>query len=1152
MKKVVFSIVIFFFSINILFSQNIEMTKNGRLIHLESKSIQGLNTNLIYTVVADKNGFIWIHSKLGINRFNGRKFETIGWELGIPKKEHLFRDDLGNVWFIDRREAIKYNGKSYEIFNFPDSVYDKTDPETIISTIQGNNPGDFLVSLHSFVKKTATFMIKFCAEKISVIDLSLYKLPSYPVVLSLGAEETIWIYCKEMDYRAKRFFVFKNENLRLLKIDKKLTVTENRKVIKDDFGDLISIQQSGKKTYFFFKNKILLYSNRVGFSEKDNLIKKRRYAVSDAVRLGEKIFVTIKRKNSGVKSLLQIESGRWKEVVLLPDNFYLEQIYVKNKELFIFEKWQQEAKLFKFEKNRWVFIDKIPFPGEIHPVEGSDFHFIESLLPRPRTSLYSTNLRRALKNPFNLLVADISLGKQGNIWIRFIDQENRINNNFLPSGIACWDGVTLQKYSTQNGLLSNQVNNIFCDSSGNVWALSHKGISLGQKKNNSFSFKVIYRSTNFIAFDRHLEVKPGMNFFWKHHPPGVDKSIKSEKTTLLGFVRNEHFQNLNLPEATDPVKIISLNLFYTTSGKLLLTIVQSPKNIISNYFYNLESNQWANASDAYKNLIAIGKSDQYDYYLQPKSKKIISYKESFKEVRGVKDTTIFNLKNGLPGAFFETKYGLIFQGEKLTKIKGNNVEAISVSADIEHFYVRDFFKYLGGYIFISWLDDHYFFDGTGLYPISKDEDYILSDKNENLFLCRGNWGIGSASEFFTEELSDFLPGVYISSIQTDSAFYHLSDSLYLAYGENYITINTGVKDYYHPFSVYYSYFLEGFDKRWSDFENNSVIRYKNLPEGKYRLNINTFNFTGQSYHYKSDEFTILPPWYRSTGAYSFFCFLFFGIILSMFAIQRRILRNRHEYTRQRDELEFGRSVQLSMLPDHAMIISDFQIYGDMQTASEVGGDFYDFLTLDDKTVAISVGDATGHGVGAGMMVGMAKSAVTQALTSIEGDIEPAHVLIQINKTLGYAMKTRGLGMCFSLAIIDVETGMVKLASSGLPFPYHYQTARTEIQALRMTGPPLGLISEFPFEQKEIVMEEGDSLIFLSDGYPERMNPNGEFWDYEQMEVTIKKILTSKPDCDEFVNKLKKANEEFSGGRPNDDDMTVVVIKRSKRKEDLGK
>lgn len=239
-----------------------------------------------------------------------------------------------------------------------------------------------------------------------------------------------------------------------------------------------------------------------------------------------------------------------------------------------------------------------------------------------------------------------------------------------------------------------------------------------------------------------------------------------------------------------------------------------------------------------------------------------------------------------------------------------------------------------------------------------------------------------------------------------------------------------------------------------------------------------------------------------------------------------------ENARKSQELEEARQLQLSMLPKDLPRLSHLDIAVYMQTATEVGGDYYDFNVNSNGALTAVVGDATGHGLKAGMMVTATKS----LFESLAAAMEPAAFLRRANHTI----KQMQLGtLKMALAMLRIDGRSLSLSSAGMPPIVVYRQASNTLEEIVFEGMPLGSLANFPYEEKQVELLPGDRIIIMSDGFPERRNAAGEMLEYR---AAYKAILAAAPGSpQETVEQLVAVGDQWANGRPQDDDVTFVVL-----------
>lgn len=247
-------------------------------------------------------------------------------------------------------------------------------------------------------------------------------------------------------------------------------------------------------------------------------------------------------------------------------------------------------------------------------------------------------------------------------------------------------------------------------------------------------------------------------------------------------------------------------------------------------------------------------------------------------------------------------------------------------------------------------------------------------------------------------------------------------------------------------------------------------------------------------------------------------------------VQQRLLEADND--RKTRELEAARRLQLSMLPRHIPAPAHLDIAVYMKTATEVGGDYYDFHLAPDGTLTIAVGDATGHGTAAGTMVAVVKSLFT-AIGSTADLREVFHKCTRV-------IKPMGLGPLYmALQLVRIEGHRLTATSAGMPFPLLFRAGAGRVDALPLKGMPLGLTTDFPYAQVEQELAPGDTLLLMSDGLAELFNDDRETLDYERVHRTFEDTAHRPPE--DIIRRLRAEGDHWRGAQTPHDDITFVVV-----------
>jgi serine phosphatase RsbU (regulator of sigma subunit) len=253
------------------------------------------------------------------------------------------------------------------------------------------------------------------------------------------------------------------------------------------------------------------------------------------------------------------------------------------------------------------------------------------------------------------------------------------------------------------------------------------------------------------------------------------------------------------------------------------------------------------------------------------------------------------------------------------------------------------------------------------------------------------------------------------------------------------------------------------------------------------------------------------------------------------AREERLKQQAHARERIEQELHVARRIQQASLPEAVPALEGWEIYPSYLPAREVGGDFFDFLELEDGRLGLVVGDATGKGVPAALVMsttcGMIR-AVTQA-----SDYSPGEVLQRVNEALATRIPANMFVTCF-YGVLDPGTGSFAYANAGHDLPYVRRGGYAE--ELMARGMPLGLMPGMGYEEKEIILGEGDRALFYSDGLVEAHNPEGAMFGFPRLQSLVAEHAQGEPLVDFLMEELYS----FTGKRwEQEDDITLVTLHR---------
>lgn len=247
-------------------------------------------------------------------------------------------------------------------------------------------------------------------------------------------------------------------------------------------------------------------------------------------------------------------------------------------------------------------------------------------------------------------------------------------------------------------------------------------------------------------------------------------------------------------------------------------------------------------------------------------------------------------------------------------------------------------------------------------------------------------------------------------------------------------------------------------------------------------------------------------------------------------LQQRLLAV--EYERKSVELEDARRFQLSMLPKEVPQHPSYDIAVFTRTATEVGGDYYDFHVSGDA-LTVTIGDATGHGAKAGTMVTVVKT----LFAAYNDAVEPSAFLSDAAEKI----KRMDLGrMAMALSLARFENAMLTLASAGMPPVLVHRASDRQIAEFGIAATPLGTLG-VDYQQTSIQLADGDTVLFLSDGFPELMNEAGQQLGYTGALEAFADAARGN-SADAVISALAEQVRRWRGDAAPNDDVTFVVVR----------
>src|SRR3989440_4736575 len=242
-----------------------------------------------------------------------------------------------------------------------------------------------------------------------------------------------------------------------------------------------------------------------------------------------------------------------------------------------------------------------------------------------------------------------------------------------------------------------------------------------------------------------------------------------------------------------------------------------------------------------------------------------------------------------------------------------------------------------------------------------------------------------------------------------------------------------------------------------------------------------------------------------------------------------------ERERVKAEIDAANRIQAALLPQEAPYVQGASVASHYRAATEIGGDYFDFLPQPNGEVGIAFGDVSGHGLTSGIVMAMAKSAL---LVQVKYDESPRAVMNVLNDIVMKTAPKRML-MTFFFGMLDPGAQTLRFSSAGHLDPYVFRALDRRIEALSSWGFPLGVKRREPFREHTVDFEPGDRLILYSDGLIEAIDDDGDPYGFERFEKAI--LSCGHMHAEEIKKTLLNSIKKFTRNRPPEDDQTLVVV-----------
>jgi sigma-B regulation protein RsbU (phosphoserine phosphatase) len=251
----------------------------------------------------------------------------------------------------------------------------------------------------------------------------------------------------------------------------------------------------------------------------------------------------------------------------------------------------------------------------------------------------------------------------------------------------------------------------------------------------------------------------------------------------------------------------------------------------------------------------------------------------------------------------------------------------------------------------------------------------------------------------------------------------------------------------------------------------------------------------------------------------------------------RLLQSYLEKEKQDKEMKIASGVQRALLPEQLPEVPGWRFYASYDAAQAVGGDYFDCFMIGERKVCVSFGDVAGKGVPGALIMSRIAS-VVQNTMSFTDDVATA--IHRINSHMCHNM-VEGRFVTYILGVIDLDTNRITLANAGHMSPLiRSQSGEVEEIEEDTIGIPIGIMDGYPYEVIQRDIAPGDTLVLITDGVDEAMNPDGELFTKERVWEFVRQ---GSPDPEELGKALLAEVRRHANGRPQNDDITIMTFGR---------
>jgi sigma-B regulation protein RsbU (phosphoserine phosphatase) len=261
------------------------------------------------------------------------------------------------------------------------------------------------------------------------------------------------------------------------------------------------------------------------------------------------------------------------------------------------------------------------------------------------------------------------------------------------------------------------------------------------------------------------------------------------------------------------------------------------------------------------------------------------------------------------------------------------------------------------------------------------------------------------------------------------------------------------------------------------------------------------------------------------------------IVLSYVFFVHALSRQLAKRTAIESELKVARKIQESLLPPSERKVNGWHIYGAVQPASEVAGDYSDYIELSNNRLGVLVADASGHGVAAGLVMTMIKSLMLNIATTDKGS---AASFSALNRSVRRLAPKHSFVTAAHVILPANDSRQIEVTTLGHPPLLLYDSATERVEEIRTPATALGLQEALTIQPEQRTLQNGDLLLLYTDGLIEQMNNKNMEWGLDKLKAVFAQNVHLEMQL--LHERILAASAAHRGNQPQHDDITLVVIR----------